>query len=333
MVVEENHLLSAAAKVWKDVAPELQDPPPGQYGGGAAAPADGIVIAPDELKKVVKWVQHTTTKYGASASVADGADRDNALRPIAEEVIKAYTAALGTLLSMRIGAGPSLLLELREAGAGLANAVESLGAASATEGDDRMAMCAGKVLDKAKALEKVSTQNRAAVRRRLLRALAQLRDAHRELKETLAAPPGESSNAEGDDDDEEDSDLDETLEPEERRILESVGPAVQSLEEVLAEASTGCAPVTDGSTAVPFDALEAAAASAASSATAVDGVVSSSSGGIDVPALRQGMQDLQHAVPGLAGAAPVAGATLATRVAELEAVVAEVSAAVEAEGA
>jgi len=269
----------------------------------------------------------TVTKYGASASVADGADREKALRPIAEEVIKAYTAALGTLLSMRIGAGPSLLLELREAGGGLANAVESLGAASATEGDDRLATSAGKVLEKAKAVEKVSTQNRAAVRRRLLKALAQLRDAHREVKETLAAEP-----ADGDDDDELSDMDDEALDPQERRILENVAPAVQSLEEVLAEASAGCVKKEDG-TGLPFDLLEAAAASAMGSAKAVDGIVSSSISGIDVPAVRKAMEELKSCVSSLAGAAPTAGAKLTGKVSEAEAVVLEVCEAVEKEGA
>ncbi|CAE8705568.1 unnamed protein product [Polarella glacialis] len=149
-----DHLLAAALRVWGDIRGELK-----VHEGEALQ--NGILLPAEDLKKVVKWLQQTVTKFGASAAVADGEDRDKMLQPIAQEVIKSFTAAVGTLLSMRRGAGPSLVKELQVVGGSLAEAIDALGA---SVGSPSMATHAGKALERVKHLEKMSVQNRAAVR-------------------------------------------------------------------------------------------------------------------------------------------------------------------------
>jgi len=225
----------------------------------------------------------------ASASAADGLERDLALRPIAEEVIKAFTAAIGTLLVLRKGAGPSLLRELQDAGAGLTAAVESFGAAIAGLGSDTVPFCAGKVLDRVVHLKKMSTQNRAAVRRRLLKSLAQLGDAARELRETTSSKETEADDLDDFDDLGDLEDDDEELEPEERAVLEAVMVVVDKFEEVLKEASSNCVP----SGAASLVDLEAAADHASSCANAVDSMAASACGGLEVEPVRKEIRVLR----------------------------------------
>eukprot|EP00930_Biecheleria_cincta_P084214 TRINITY_DN73703_c0_g1_i1.p1 TRINITY_DN73703_c0_g1~~TRINITY_DN73703_c0_g1_i1.p1 ORF type:complete len:344 (-),score=87.55 TRINITY_DN73703_c0_g1_i1:57-1055(-) len=293
----ESHLLSAAQRVWSEVCADLK-------------PADEVLdeqlLAAEDLKKVVKWLQHSITKFGASASVADEATREQALKPIAEEVIKAFTAGAGTLLSMRRGAGSCLVKELKDNGAGLAEAIDALGAAV---GHPTMSICAGKALERAKYLEKTSINNRAAIRRRLLKCISQLRDANREMKEDLLreTPAGGSKNEPGgsggygdgdEDDDLEESDdmLEVALSPAERRILEAVHQAALLSEDVLKEASTSCMPAAAVSGAGPtILELEEVGAQAESVASAIDALATDSVGGMDVEACKQSILKLSQA--------------------------------------
>jgi hypothetical protein len=290
-VNDANHMLSAAARVWQDVGADLRTAKV-----SAADAADGVLVPKEELEKVGKWLTHVVTKFGASASVADGPDRDKALRPIAEEVIKAFTAAIGTLLALRKGAGPCLLSELQDVGGGLAAAVDILGTAVSTPGGDAVSVCAGKVLDRNVHFKKMSTQNRAAVRRRILRTLTQLRDAGRELRETISA-----SNGAGDEDDEAPNkfddfdDLDdEELEPEERAVLEAIVAVIDALEAVLKEVSQNCVP---GGAAALID-LEAAVVYAVSCADSIDSMAASACGGLEVEPLRKDIKTLRATAAG-----------------------------------
>eukprot|EP00438_Fugacium_kawagutii_P023958 Skav232720 [mRNA] locus=scaffold4051:133682:141426:+ [translate_table: standard] len=156
------NLLAAAKRVWTDVGPEIK---------ASETLKEGPLLPPEDLKKVCKYLQSTVTKFSASASVvSDVEEAQRSLTPIAEEVIKAFTAVLGTLLSITSGAGASLAKELKEAGESLTDAVNSLGMAVCT---GSLAACAGKAGD-------IRWSNSCW---RLLKSLAQLRDANREMEE------------------------------------------------------------------------------------------------------------------------------------------------------
>eukprot|EP00928_Gymnodinium_smaydae_P073974 TRINITY_DN57061_c0_g1_i1.p1 TRINITY_DN57061_c0_g1~~TRINITY_DN57061_c0_g1_i1.p1 ORF type:complete len:351 (-),score=113.32 TRINITY_DN57061_c0_g1_i1:106-1098(-) len=314
---EKAHLLSAASRVWKDVAPELQD------GDGVEGGAAGELVSTKELQKVGKWMQHTLTKFGASASVADGADRLRALQPIAEEVVKAFTAAIGTLLSMRKGAGRSLLAEMRQVGQDLAEVLNTLGAVAAVEGNEALALSVGKALERVKHFERVSVQNSSAIRRRLLRNLAQLRDASRELDEVL-----ESTKADEDDeddlaglDDDDDLNFDEDLDAEDRKVVEALREAVRALEDTLKQASSACAKLTSAEGPPSLLDLEKAIAYAASANEAVDGMAVAAAGGLDLAMFRPDLEKFARAVDGLAGVVPAASERLQKALPALQAAV------------
>lgn len=307
-MAEGSNLLAQAPKLWLDMKGEFEEKP------DAADPTDDAGGPGEELKKVAKWLTQAITKFGASASVAEDADRDKALRPIAEDVIKAYTAGLGTLLSLRKGAGTSLRMELRSVGGDLASALDSLGKAIGTPS---MAMSAGKVLDRVRQLERTSTHNRAALRRRLLQGLSQLRDAHRELNEALKAECGD-----GDDDDfADDDDFDDSLEPAERRIVETLAAACSSLEDALKQASQSCMPARGASAergSVGIAELEVAAASAITGVCAVDGLAVAVTGGLDVAAFEESLTEFRSGVTGLCSVPMVLGGESAKVADELQ---------------
>ncbi|CAK9116176.1 unnamed protein product [Durusdinium trenchii] len=167
---------------------------------------------------VCKYLQNTVTKFSASASVvADPEEAKNALTPIAEEVIKAFTATLGTLLSISSGAGASLAKELQESGRQLTEALDALGSAVCT---GHLATCAAKVLEYAASLEQSSTKNRAALMRRLLKSLSQLRDANREMQEELDGGSTAVDITSGDEEllDDEDDLVMPPMDPSERQV-------------------------------------------------------------------------------------------------------------------
>eukprot|EP00434_Breviolum_minutum_P011728 symbB.v1.2.010348.t1/scaffold675.1/size173442/6 len=209
------NLLASAKRVWSDVGPEIK---------ASVTWKEGPLLPPEELKKACKYLQSTVTKFSASATVvADAEEAQRSLTPIAEEVMKAFTILLGTLLSISSGAGTSLARELKEAGETLTEALNTLGMAVCT---GSLAASAGKVLEHAAALERSSTQNRAALMRRLLKSLAQLRDANREMQEELDTgecnPPVDVLS--GDEELlEDDDDLSlPAMDPSERTLLENV---------------------------------------------------------------------------------------------------------------
>lgn len=239
------NLLAAAGKVWSDCKSDLQARERPSNGEDDEL-VDGPLLPAAELKKVTKWLQQTLTKFGATAAVAEGEDRDRALRPMADEV-----------------------------------------------------------LDRAKQFERISTHNRASLRRRLLRSLAQLRDAERELVEALA------TEGKGEDEDEDDlGGFDDALEPDERRLVEAVAAAASALEDILKQVSHACMPGSATPDAegerpamrgalLDVPDLEVAVVHAASAVNAVDGLAASTIGGIDRPALVSAMADFRSAAAGL----------------------------------
>lgn len=302
MPTEEN-ILSAATRLWEDCVIELK-----ACKDEEAVHTDQQLISPDDSKKVAKWMQHTVTKFGASASVADGSDRKRALQPIADEVIKAFMASIGTLLSLRRGAGPTLVAEILQVGSELASAIAGLGAAGSIEGSVDLGISAGKVLERVKHLENVSCSNRAAIRRRCLKGLRHLRDVNRELQEALVEGKDKDEDFCDDKDDFSDGfgDLDESLEPEERRLLESLSACAHALEEVLKEVSVACS--KDGATGLPL--LELALVAAASAVDAVDAMTACARGGLEVSPFRIELTKASAATNAFESVAPVATPSL-----------------------
>lgn len=298
------HVLAAAARVWDSTKGEFED-----KDDDAAQVRDGTPVPPEEIKKVTKYLQHTVTKFGASASVEDRAE---ILQPVGDEVVKAFTAAIGTLLSVRRGAGGCLRAELRSAGAGLAAAMESLGAAVGTPA---MSINAGKMLDRIKHFERVPTHNRAAIRRRLLANLAQLRDAQREMREALQAEVGDGA---ADPDPLSDAESffppEEEMEPHERRLVEAICGATASFEELFAQVSRLCMPTPGGHSpgaagpaaeagtdSLPIPVLEVTVVHADAASSAVDTLANSSVGGVDVAECESGLSEMRKALDGLVG--------------------------------
>lgn len=315
MAPQEDHFLSAAKRVWQDVAVEFKVPSHVQEENCGV---DGNLISPDELKKVAKWMQHTVTKLGASASVADGADRSRALQPIAEEVIKAFTASVGTILSMRTGAGPTLLVEMLQVGSELASAADALGVVVAVEGSESLGINVGKILERVKYMERLSVSNRAAVRRRILKGLTQLRDIRRELEEILK----DAEKEEGDDDDDFDDfdDFDDSLEPEEKRVIESLSLFTQALEDVLKEASQSCvATKSPSSETASLMQLERALVAATTCVDGVDSMTACSRGGLEIEPFRAELSKVINAVSSFDGVASSAVAALRSALTGLEA--------------
>jgi len=295
MAAVKEHPLSAALRVWAELRPEFTD-------AKAVASEEGPGASADELKKCAKWLQQSITKFGASAAVADEGDRI-ALQQVAEEVIKAFTAVVGTLLALKKNAGATLIRELRNAGEALTQQIEALGMAAGTPG---MALAAGKALEKTKGIERTATNNRAAIRRAILQCLAQLRDGQRELREALKNSDlvGQGSGDEGADDEDDDDELggfDDVLEPGERRVVEALEASTTALEEALKLASQSCmsAPAADGSVPVSVAALEVAAAQGAEAVHAMDSLAAHSIGGVDAEEFAKSLVKFGRATDGL----------------------------------
>eukprot|EP00933_Yihiella_yeosuensis_P073893 TRINITY_DN82684_c0_g1_i1.p1 TRINITY_DN82684_c0_g1~~TRINITY_DN82684_c0_g1_i1.p1 ORF type:complete len:324 (+),score=78.53 TRINITY_DN82684_c0_g1_i1:26-997(+) len=283
----EVNMLADAQKIWEKVGTELEAKDGDEL-------KDGVLISAEEIKKVGKWLQQTVTKFGASAAVAEGEEIEKALKPIGQEVIKAYTAASGTLLSMRRGAGASLIKELQSIGKDLTEGIDSLGA---SVGKPSMSNAAGKVLERVKHFDRLSLHNRAAVRRRLLKSLATLRDANREMQEEIS-----ENQVDVEDSSDPESDFPHaTVSPSERRLVESILSLSTQLEEVLKEASSLCMPKegSDSTSSPSLQELEAAALHGESVTKAVDALATDSVSGIDFESCRKSLDIFREAAVGL----------------------------------
>jgi len=285
--------LTAASAVWRSAQAEIK----------AGEPKDGTLVSPDELKKVAKWLQNMATKFGATAAVSDS-PTDEAVVAIADDMMKAFTASVEMMLCLSRGAGPSLQAELCAIGSGLATSLEEMGGAVGTP---NLAVKAGQVLDRVKHLERMSTHNRAAMRRRTLKSLSQVRDAQRELQEALNA----SAAGAGVDDPEGEDDFlgsEVEFEPGERGLVEAIVSAIEVLLEVMKEVSQSCMPTStspshgggagaaDGAHAMSV--LEEAALQSDKAALAVDGLAVHAVGGLDAKAFQASLQELREAAVG-----------------------------------
>merc|ERR1712136_542399 len=137
------------------------------------------------VKQVAEYMRNCLIKFGASASVADASDIA-ALKTLGEDIAKAFSAVVGMLLSTLRFAGPTLRAELLELGDNLAGALDILGAGiGATSVKEDMPTSVGKVLNRIKEFEKISRDNRAAIKRQILYCLVLIRDAHKEMQEAI----------------------------------------------------------------------------------------------------------------------------------------------------
>jgi len=295
----KDKFLQGIGALWSEIRPELNDKPDDD----AELADDGAKVQADEIKKIAKWVQNSVTKFGATAAVAEERDKEG-LRPVAQEVVKSFTAAAGTLLSIRRGAGPSLRAELRDVGGELAAALEGLGGAF---GDgQKVSLSAGKALDKVKQFERVSAHNRAAVRRRVLNILKQLRDATRELQEAL-----KHADDDAPDDDDDFGGLEESLEPEEKLLVEALVAVALSLEDLMKQASQSCAAGGGALGAVPVATLEVALKGCIAGANAMDGLSAHSLGGVEFEEVNKCLLEMRAAISALAPAEAAVGGAAA----------------------
>lgn len=314
----KRHLLSVVRRTWADMSPGLDA---ATQDAEAIAALDAAAVSSEELKEVKEEMKRAVTKFGATAAIAEGAEKE-ALKPAAEEVIRAVTAALETLLAMRKGAGPSLLAELCSIGGSLTDAVDELGATVAKAKPSTVAPAAGKVLDRIQHFARLSTNNGAAVRRRLLKNLSLLRDAQKEAQAML------DKNVENDDDADSDDYDPEALDPDERQVMEAIVATVSAFEDVLKAASKACAPqrseectAQDDVPAVSLASrLEAAAVQAEAASHAVDGMVAYCAGGLEIDKFGPALQEGRAAAAGLAGFSEEATHQLSRRLDELETV-------------
>merc|ERR1712217_408031 len=150
-----------------------------------------------------------------------------------------------------------------------------------------------------------STNNRASIRRRLLKSLAQLRDAQRELNEELA-PKDPDAADDNLDSDEDDLDAGE-MEPEERRLVEAMVVLIEATNAVAEQASRSCMPNSPSPSGTPSSGggvvtaileLEAIALQLELSSQAIDGLASSGIGGLDVAEFKVSMDKMRSAIGG-----------------------------------
>jgi len=185
-------------------------------------------------------------------------------------------------------------------GSGLATTLDELGAGVGTPS---LATNAGKVLERVKRLERISAHNRAAIMRRLLKTLAQLRDQTRELQQVVKGEDGPGLTGLDDDDDFIHSEHE--LEEHERHLVEAILGAAEFLSEALKEASEHClrgqqTPSSGGDDSTwPLQLLEASAVHTDKAACAIDGLAAHAIGGIDLAAFKADLEQFATALDGL----------------------------------
>jgi len=286
------NMLAPAARLWHESAPEF-DP----LQAVALETNDDLTVSKsmaDSLKKVSRWLDHAITKLGACAAVADERDSEG-LKPMAAEVMKAFIAAIGTMMSLRRGAGACLCKELQKAGRDLASTLEDLGASI---GKPSMAAAAGRALDRADRLAHISTSNRIAIEKQLRALLEQLCDGHVDLKDALSQDGNEEDGL-----CDEDEDLDASLDPEDRCVAEAANVTVSLLKEVLEKAIA-----SSGSPSPYFDLdlpavnrLENVVSYGAAAVDATDSLIANILGGLDQAEVAHSIEKLHKAMAGVRG--------------------------------
>lgn len=291
-------MLAPAGRLWQEAASKFD--PARAVALEAEVDPPRSEVAAGSLTNSSKWLDHAITKLGACAAVADEKEM-RGLEPPAAEVITAFMAALGTLISLRQGAGACLCSELRKAGQDLASTLEQFGASI---GKPSMALAAGKALECAQRLEHVPTHNRPAIEKRLQAIIAQLRDGHVDLKAALSRDDDEDSGL-----CDEDDVFDEALDPDEACVAEAASAAILLVEGELVKAvkSCGARAREDAVDLISVEVLEVFTYQSALAVDAIDGLIAHLVGGLDREEFAQSLETLQEAVTSLGGIGEMSG--------------------------
>jgi hypothetical protein len=282
-----DNLLASAKRLWQEAAPDF-DPLQADVGEIEmdASASSTMTLA---LKRISEWMDRAITKFGACAAVADASDVKG-LEPVAAEVIKAFVAAIGTMISLRRGAGPSLCMELQMAGNTLATTLDQLGS---SVGTPSMALAAGKALHRAEQLGHLSVNNRSAISKRLCTSREQLHDGYRELIDALNE---EVPNDEDNENQLEESDCDCSLDAEARRVAVAAGDMVALFKDMLDAISKPyiSEELQEGVDLVRADCIETVVNRSAAAVDCIDGVFTHILGGLDEEGLLQSLEELRR---------------------------------------
>lgn len=285
------HVLVPATLVWRDARGDFE-------ANRDETNSDNNVVDSSAVKQVAEYMRNCLIKFGASASVADASDIA-ALKTLGEDIAKAFSAVVGMLLSTLRFAGPTLRAELLELGDNLAGALDILGAGiGATSVKEDMPTSVGKVLNRIKEFEKISRDNRAAIKRQILYCLVLIRDAHKEMQEAIDKSDKIAEGGADDDSDEdamEDEDgLDETLDESEKLVASTVVALTVALEDALKQASK-IASKGDGDADLDWG-LQTMVPAARTISSAVDGLIVSTIGGLEVDKFGENLVALRCAL-------------------------------------
>jgi hypothetical protein len=285
-----DNMLASAKRVWQQAASDF-DP--------SLAEVDGIEMYEAEssnmllsLKRISNWLDHAITKFGACAAVADANDVKG-LEPVAAEVVKAFVAAIGTMISLRRGAGPTLCMELHTIGNELATTIEQLGASVGTAS---MALAAGKALDRAQRLEHLSISNRFAIAKRLDAIRTQLCNCHDELTDALT--PADIDDEQDNEDSLEEFDCDCSLDADERSVAMATDVAVDLFKNLLDAImrSHDCGNSQGEVDLVRIDCGEVVVSRCAVAVDSIDGLVAHVLGGLNRKEFLQSLAEFQQSL-------------------------------------
>mmetsp|Transcript_38899 Transcript_38899/g.103345 ORF Transcript_38899/g.103345 Transcript_38899/m.103345 type:complete len:304 (-) Transcript_38899:277-1188(-) len=277
-----DHPLAGAVQEWRDVREE--------FGEGGVEGNETDKIAASVVRAAAQTFHTAVAKFGKL--VEANANRA-ALTDAGQEVAATFRAILAHFKTMLTFAGPCLRAELREAGNDVASLLDALGTAG-----HQLGLCLVKALERVKDLERISTHNRAAIRKRFLRSISQLRDMQQDLQDSVQKQ---------EDEDYSDFGFDERLKTSEQGLAVSVVVMSQAVGEGLMQASQLCMPPVAGCEGVPIPLLEAAAVHSVSTVSALDALARHTFDGLDAKELAKFRRMLASAVAGLEAAAPALG--------------------------
>lgn len=284
--------MASAVKLWEEAA--LTFDPSNAIGMDSDTESSLNRSNSECLKKLSKWMDHTVTKLGACAAVAD--ERDvKGLEPLASEVIKAFVAIVGTFMSLRRGAGACLCSELKKIAQELAANLQQLGASI---GKPSMAVSAGKVLECAGRLEHTSVNNRQAIEKRLQAILTQIRDGHQELTDALQDNESVADCSEAAELSDEEDAFDGPLDPQEVAVAQATSSVIKLVQGVLQDSIKCCIGEETHATTMSVQDLEIIVKYADRGLDATDGLIAHMLGGLDKEEFLQSLFMLQEVVSG-----------------------------------
>jgi len=149
------------------------------------------LVTKEEVERLVAFLDRAVTKLGASGVKCDETEVGLLHQPAAE-VIKchmAVAAALQVLYVSRVS-GRTLREDIKSVGNALTVDLVALGSLLTQDNEAAIPAC-GKCIEKIKKLVLLPLDSKVAVKRRLLRQLAQIKDTRREVVDWLAEADGD----------------------------------------------------------------------------------------------------------------------------------------------